>query len=243
MSGVPFTSFPVQSRGSSHQCSGCFCNVGSGSPSLLPHASVGAAVFPTFVAITGLLALWLECWRGVVSQWSQQLQEFAERQRRECAPMPWCGTSTSSRWTDRMAGNWRWWLMVCRSSTGHNWRSIPPLCRRCEQTGLFAQAAMPTMAQPFVWPEESKRGVFLRQLAKAKARAEPVPLQAQARAAWLHRWRTILACCSARSFGMSLLEIRGGLGSDSPTPTTTEVMGEFREVWAAARGGRRCSHA
>ena len=41
--------------------------------------------------------------------------------------------------------------------------------------GLFAQAAMPTMAQPFMWPEESKRGVFLRQLAKAKARAEPVP--------------------------------------------------------------------
>ena len=73
--------------------------------------------------------------------------------------------------------------MVCRSSTGHNWRSMPALCRRCEQMGLFAQAAMPMMAQPFVWPEESKRGVFLRQLAKAKARAEPVPLQAQARAA------------------------------------------------------------
>ena len=62
ISGVPYTSFPqVQSRGSSHQCFGSFCNVGSGFPSLLPHAIVFAAVFSTFVAITWLLALWLEC--------------------------------------------------------------------------------------------------------------------------------------------------------------------------------------
>ena len=175
--------------------------------------------------MTRLLALWLECWGGVVSRWSQQLQKFAESQGRECPPMSCCGTSTSSRWTDRMARNWRWWLMVCRSSKGHNWRSIPPLCRRCEQ--LLAQAAMPMMAQPFVRPEESTQKltgevgrarlvvlatevggrwseetqVFLRQLAKAEARAEPVPLEAHARAAWLHRWRTTLACCSARSFG------------------------------------------
>ena len=123
----------------------------------------------------------------------------------------------------------------------HSWRSTPPWCRRCEQMGLLAQAAMSMMAQPFVRPEEThpeftgevgrarlvvlatevggrwseETQMFLRLLAKAKARAEPVPLQVQVRAVWLHRWRTVLACC--RSLGMSLLEIRGGLGSDGPT--------------------------
>ena len=47
--------------------------------------------------------------------------------------------------------------MVCPSSTGHNWRSIPPLCRRCEQMGLLAQAAMPMMAQPFGHNEDIPR--------------------------------------------------------------------------------------
>ena len=102
-----------------------------------------------------------------------------------------------------------------------------------ELTGEVGRAGLVVLATEVGgrWSEETQ--VSLRQLAKAKARAEPVPLQAQARAAWLHRWRTILACCSARSFGMSLLEFRGGLGSDGPTPTTTEVMEEFREACAA----------
>ena len=64
------------------------------------------------------------------------------------------------------------------------------------------------------WSEETQ--VFLRQLAKAKARAAPVPLQTRAREAWLQRWRTILACCSARSFGMSLLEDSAVMGPLPP---------------------------
>ena len=44
------------------------------------------------------------------------------RGRGASPPMSWCGTSTFCRWTVRMGGSWRWWLMVCRSSTLLNWR-------------------------------------------------------------------------------------------------------------------------
>ena len=65
MSGVLFTSFPTSPISRfTRPCFGCSCSVGSGFPSLLPHTSAGAAVLSTFVAITGLLALWLECLGG-----------------------------------------------------------------------------------------------------------------------------------------------------------------------------------
>ena len=62
------------------------------------------------------------------------------------------------------------------------------------------------------WSDETQ--AFLRQLAKARARSEPVPQQARARAAWLMRWRAILACSSAWAFATSLLEVRAGGGCD-----------------------------
>ena len=71
------------------------------------------------------------------------------------------------------------------------------------------------------WSDETQ--AFLRQLAKAKARTEVVPLQSRARAAWLRRWMTIMACSSARAFASSLLEARrsGGAPQPQPQPTTT----------------------
>ena len=38
----------------------------------------------------------------------------------------------------------------------------------------------------------------------------------------------ILACASARAFALSLLEGRATHGSDGPTPTTAEVIGDSR---------------
>ena len=102
-----------------------------------------------------------------------------------------------------------------------------------ELTGQFGRARLVLAGEVGGrWSEEIH--AFLRQFAKAKARSEPVPQQARARAAWLVRWRTILACSSARAFASSLLEVRAAGGCDGPTPTTADVVGEFRYVGAVA---------
>ena len=76
------------------------------------------------------------------------------------------------------------------------------------------------------WSEESMS--FLSQLAKAKVRHEPPAIRASARHAWLRRWSSILACSASRSFASSLLELRGGLGADGPTPSSSEVVTDDR---------------
>ena len=40
----------------------------------------------------------------------------------------------------------------------------------------------------------------------------------------------ILACASARAFAQSLLERRGTLGHDGPTPSSDEVIGDARHA-------------
>ena len=73
------------------------------------------------------------------------------------------------------------------------------------------------------WSDECQS--FLRQLSKARVRHEPPGIRASARRAWLRRWSSILACCASRSLALSLLEQRGGLGADGPTPSSCEVVG------------------
>ena len=94
-----------------------------------------------------------------------------------------------------------------------------------ELTGQFGRARLVVLAGEVGgrWSDETQ--AFLRQ---------PVPQQARARAAWLMRWRAILACSSARAFATSLLEVRAGGGCDGPTPTTADVVGEYRYVGAVA---------
>ena len=58
---------------------------------------------------------------------------------------------------------------------------------------------------------------FLRQLARAKVRSEPPHLKVRARRAWLFTWSVLLSCSAARAIAMSLLERRGGTGSDGET--------------------------
>ena len=76
------------------------------------------------------------------------------------------------------------------------------------------------------WSEESHS--FLRQLARARARSEPREMRAAARRAWFRRWCTALACCAAQAFAFSLLERRGGLGSDGAFPSTIDVIWDDR---------------
>ena len=54
------------------------------------------------------------------------------------------------------------------------------------------------------------------------------PLQRRAEAAWLLRWRVIMACSAAKAFALSLLESQTCAGSDGSTPMTEEVIGDFR---------------
>ena len=42
----------------------------------------------------------------------------------------------------------------------------------------------------------------------------------------------MLACAAAQAFALSLLERRAGLGSDGPTPTTSDVVGDCRHFGA-----------
>ena len=67
-------------------------------------------------------------------------------------------------------------------------------------------------------------------LAKAKERREPGHLRARARQVWRHRWASLLACSAARAVALSLLERRGGLGSDGDTPFTTEAISDHRHL-------------
>ena len=74
------------------------------------------------------------------------------------------------------------------------------------------------------WSDETRD--FLRHLAKAKVRVEPFPVQRRAEAAWLLRWRVLLACSAAKAFALSLLEARSCVSSDGCAPLTGEVISD-----------------
>ena len=65
-------------------------------------------------------------------------------------------------------------------------------------------------------------------IGQGQTRNAPRAMRSRVRVAWLLRWGTMLACSGARSFALSLLERRGGLGEDSATPASHEVEWEAR---------------
>ena len=71
---------------------------------------------------------------------------------------------------------------------------------------------------------------FLRQLARAKVRSEPPHLKVRARRAWLSRWSIMLSCSAARTVALSLLERRGGTGSDGEIPSMLQVLADARDA-------------
>ena len=75
------------------------------------------------------------------------------------------------------------------------------------------------------WSTET--GVFLRNLAAAKARGAPPWLAGRVRAAWLRRWQGLLGCAAARAFSCSLLDVASP-GGDGATPSMNAVLGEAR---------------
>ena len=77
------------------------------------------------------------------------------------------------------------------------------------------------------WSEETRK--FLGALATAKARSAPAMLQPSVRAAWLHRWRSLLACTAARSFAESLLG-NTAPGVDGVVPSMQDVLCDMRHV-------------
>ena len=112
--------------------------------------------------------------------------------------------------------------------------------RYCELAGQHGRAKLVFLASEVGgrWSEEYRQ--FLCQLASAKTRNESKVLRSRARQAWLHRWRSLLACSSARAFAMSLLERRGGTGADDPTSSTADVVWEARFGFPSAWGYALC---
>ena len=75
------------------------------------------------------------------------------------------------------------------------------------------------------WSNETSQ--FLCGLAKARAETVPMILQGRAKAAWLRRWSSLLACSAVRAFSESLLEQRP-VPQTGNMPSTHEVLREDR---------------
>ena len=78
------------------------------------------------------------------------------------------------------------------------------------------------------WSDEAC--LFIAGLARAKARSDPRAVKAVARRACHQRWSTLMACCGARAFALSLLERRAALGADGTPPSTFDVVGDYRHA-------------
>ena len=76
------------------------------------------------------------------------------------------------------------------------------------------------------WSDEALS--FLNSLANAQVRDEPEDFRKVVKAAWLRRWKVLLACTAAREFVLSLLERRCALGCDNVTPSSAEVVRAHR---------------
>ena len=59
---------------------------------------------------------------------------------------------------------------------------------------------------------------------------EPKVMLVSAQCAWMRRWRCM--CAASQAFALSLLHRRAGLGSDGPTPTTSDVVVDCRHFGA-----------
>ena len=78
------------------------------------------------------------------------------------------------------------------------------------------------------WSEETR--CFISLLARAKVRSLPKIIRARAQQSWHFRWGSILSCAAARALASSLLESRGSPGTDGPTPSTSDVMCDWRHM-------------
>ena len=78
------------------------------------------------------------------------------------------------------------------------------------------------------WSEETR--CFISLLARAKVRSLPKIIRARAQQSWHFRWGSILSCAAARALASSLLESRGSPGTDGPTPSTSDVMCDWRHL-------------
>ena len=87
------------------------------------------------------------------------------------------------------------------------------------------------------WAPEA--ATFIRLLARARAAEVPTSLRAAARAAWVVRWRGILAVAAQRAFAASLLELPPGgeCSAGGPEPALHELLADAR--WQATPASSR----
>ena len=236
----------------SESCS--FAVFGSPFPPLL--APDGVAVLATPLATTVQRARTWGCWVGEALPWRVQRLVCVAKLVAVSQSTLQFATSTLECLTRPMRVGWKSWLTAFLCFTGPSLGWTPLSCLCCAGTGhltLGVQTKMeqfwqllaaarkravlnwlvntgaPGWSSPEVggrWSEECRQ--FLCLLAKAKVRSEPKIMRSRAKQAWLLLWGSFLACSSARAFAMSLLERRGGMGADGPTPSTDDVVWEAR---------------
>ena len=93
-----------------------------------------------------------------------------------------------------------------------------------EVTGVGGRARLVVIAGEVGGRWSSETAHFLSSLATAKARSVPQVLEVRARMAWRRRWASILSCAAARSFALSLGEVRASPGVDGEIPSVHEWL-------------------
>ena len=197
---------------------------------------------------------------GVLGRRGFALESAAARICREAGavspPTSSCGTWTWLLWVVLTVVALKWSQRGCPFSTGLSWPltqlwSLPCalmeshianvpllmvlLCKPPERTypelsGTQGRARLVVLAAEVGgrWSEETR--CFISLLARAKVRSLPKIIRARAHQSWHFRWGSILSCAAARALASSLLENRGSPGTDGPTPSTSDVMCDWRHM-------------
>ena len=73
-----------------------------------------------------------------------------------------------------------------------------------------------------MWSDETAQ--FLQLLAESEAAIASALLRSRTKAAWLRRWRSMLARSAARAFAVSVLEQGSVAGTGGDPPSEQEVL-------------------
>ena len=151
---------------------------------------------------------------------------------------------------------WRWWRTASLCGTVPSWRLTRHWCRLC--TGMALRRKGPHTTElpsstpaggnpPRIrssrekedehgwwcwwqkWADGSQKAAsFVHALAKAKSRSQPPVLRGRVREALSRRWEGILACTAAKSFAVSLLDLRPACNTGMDPPSMHEVVRDCR---------------
>ena len=120
-----------------------------------------------------------------------------------------------------------------RKAATHNGAALQYARRRksttCpELTGEGGRARLVVLAAEVGGRFSEEAASFVHALAKAKSRSHPPVLRGRVREALSRRWEGILACTAAKSFAVSLLDLRPACNTGMDPPSMHEVVRDCR---------------